>query len=65
MKSESEQVANIFGKNIIFVLFLTLKGMLLVYFIIKYEKAVGLTLLYVFIILKKWPCSLGFQIIFI
>ena len=50
MKSVSEQVANIFGKNIIFGLFLTLKGMLLVYIIIKYEMAIGLTLLYIFII---------------
>lgn len=37
MKNESEQAAKIFVKNSIFVLFLTSEGMLLMYFIIKYE----------------------------
>lgn len=37
MKRESEQVANMFGKNSIFVLFQIIVGVFLGYYIIKYE----------------------------
>lgn len=37
--------------------------MLLVYILIKYEMAIGLALLSIFIILEKCPCNPGFQII--